>query len=55
MERRGFMSMLGAFFGALVFGGKITDVKAKARDKTQRDRLFELTISPYSATFLSIA
>jgi hypothetical protein len=29
MERRGFISMLGAFFGALVFGGKVPEVKAK--------------------------
>ncbi len=33
MERRGFISMLGAFFGALVFGGKIPEVNAKTHPK----------------------
>ncbi|WP_052507114.1 HIRAN domain-containing protein [Desulfonatronovibrio magnus] len=33
MQRRGFISMLGAFFGALVFGGKVPEVKARVIPK----------------------
>ncbi len=33
MERRGFIGMFGAFFGALVFGGKVPEVKAKTHSK----------------------
>ncbi|MCA1743090.1 MAG: HIRAN domain-containing protein, partial [Desulfovibrionales bacterium] len=33
MQRRGFISMFGAFLGALVFGGKIPEVNAKTHSK----------------------
>ncbi|WP_291323712.1 HIRAN domain-containing protein [Desulfonatronospira sp.] len=33
MQRRGFISMLGAYFGALVFGGSVSEVKARVVPK----------------------